>query len=323
MWITARYTHAGPFFCQYTWWTNLLFINNFFALNYPCMPWTWHVAVDMQLFLLTIPILILYKKRPLAGFLVSAVLAVLSIILNGIIVGSYGLPPSLMASTDLSRYDAANEYYSKIFVKPYMRWNSYLIGIFVGYVLRRTERHPNALGLKFLHIAPVNTACWAAIVAVCSSLVYGLYAFASGRQLTLASVVIYASVARTVWALAIGLLILLCLRSRRGLVNWFLSWSLWIPLSRLTYCAFLIHGFALVFFYGTAKEWLQYSFGNSIYFWLSCLIVSYGLGLIAHVCVEAPFIRIGRIFTIRSETGHEAVSTELLERDIARTKNAL
>lgn len=135
------------------------------------------------------------------------------------------------------RYDAVNEYYQTVYVKPYMRWNAYLIGIFVAYVLLRTERHPNAMGLKVLRIGvraityaytdygpiippfqPVNVAAWAAIVAICSCIIYGLYGFSIGQQLSAAAVIIYASFARTVWALVIGLLVILCLRTAKGRV---------------------------------------------------------------------------------------------------------
>lgn len=62
MWTTARYHIGGPFFCKFTWWTNLIFLNNFIGLKYPCMSWTWHIAMDVQCFIMAIPILILYRR---------------------------------------------------------------------------------------------------------------------------------------------------------------------------------------------------------------------------------------------------------------------
>ena len=49
--------------CNSYWWTNLVFINNFYPLNYDdkCMPWTMFVACYMQLSLLLPIILAVYK----------------------------------------------------------------------------------------------------------------------------------------------------------------------------------------------------------------------------------------------------------------------
>jgi len=233
-------------------------------------------------------------------------------------VGSYALSPSLLASSDITRFDSVNEYYRKIFIKPYMRWNAYLIGIFIGYVIRRTDKSRSAMGLKYLQMGPISIIAWAVIVALCSTLVYGLHNFASGHGMNQAAIIIYASFARTIWSLAIGILLLLLLRTKGGLAKWFLTWPIWIPLSRLTYCAFLLHSMTSVFFYGTAKEWLQFNFGNMIYFWLSTLIISYGLGLIAYLCVEAPSITIGRLFFARPVTEETSAANELVAMDSSK-----
>ncbi|GFS92345.1 nose resistant to fluoxetine protein 6 [Nephila pilipes] len=57
------FTHTGsgplwPTFdtdpsCRENWWMNLLYINNFQSVYEQCMAWTWYIAADMQLFLLS------------------------------------------------------------------------------------------------------------------------------------------------------------------------------------------------------------------------------------------------------------------------------
>ena len=53
-------------YCDKYWWTNLLFINNFVPDgdgNF-CMGQSWYLAVDMQLFLMSLVLIFLYYKLP-------------------------------------------------------------------------------------------------------------------------------------------------------------------------------------------------------------------------------------------------------------------
>ena len=49
--------------CESYWWTNLIFINNFYPVNYDdkCMPWTWFIACYIQLSIALPFILAIYK----------------------------------------------------------------------------------------------------------------------------------------------------------------------------------------------------------------------------------------------------------------------
>jgi hypothetical protein len=40
--------------CKNNWWKNILLIQNFQPLNEICMSWTWFIAADFQLFILSI-----------------------------------------------------------------------------------------------------------------------------------------------------------------------------------------------------------------------------------------------------------------------------
>lgn len=52
---------------------------------------------------------------------------------------------------------------------------------------------------------------------------------------------LYISLSRVVWALALSYIIFACVHGYGGPVNWFLSLSLWQPLSRLSYSIYLLH----------------------------------------------------------------------------------
>ena len=68
----VEYFGTGPFWypvererCSKSWWSNMLYINNFIHLtdDETCMGWTWYLANDFQFYLFLQPILLvlLYK----------------------------------------------------------------------------------------------------------------------------------------------------------------------------------------------------------------------------------------------------------------------
>lgn len=64
---------------------------------------------------------------------------------------------------------------------------------------------------------------------------------------------LYASLSRVAWALALSYIIFACVHGYGGPVNWFLTLSLWQPLSRLSYSIYIIHFPVIVVVMASAK----------------------------------------------------------------------
>lgn len=69
------------------------------------------------------------------------------------------------------------------------------------------------------------------------SVVYGLY---PGNLTVLVSSV-YAALAHTAWAMAVAFIVIQCCTGSARMIDSLLSLRLTYPLSRLTYCAYLVH----------------------------------------------------------------------------------
>lgn len=48
--------------CKKFWWRNLLLIQNFYPIKELCMSWSWYIAADFQLYVVTIVLLALSLK---------------------------------------------------------------------------------------------------------------------------------------------------------------------------------------------------------------------------------------------------------------------
>ena len=90
-----------------TWWTNLLYFNNFYPQSFQdsCMPWSWYLACDMQFFIVGLMILTIYLR---VGHRIGMAFAVL-LTAGGVFCGWWVL--------DKTHRDPQNNFFDK----PYSR----------------------------------------------------------------------------------------------------------------------------------------------------------------------------------------------------------
>ncbi|KAJ8304385.1 hypothetical protein KUTeg_017968 [Tegillarca granosa] len=197
---TFPYWGDGPFYpqktlepdqCKETWWTNLLYINNFVPTDKICFGWSWYLANDMQFYVIS-PLLFI----PLSD---------------------------------------QNAYMATYYFKPWCRMGPYIVGILAGYLLYKTK-------CKLRINKYVNIALWLLTTATGLAILYGLYdALRGNSPLTLEVSAFYNATHRSAWGFCVCWVIVSCATGHGGYINTLLSWRAFIPLSRLTYCAYLVH----------------------------------------------------------------------------------
>eukprot|EP00058_Branchiostoma_floridae_P002589 XP_002588077.1 hypothetical protein BRAFLDRAFT_83078 [Branchiostoma floridae] len=175
---------------------------------------------------------------------------------------------------------------------PYCRIGPYLVGVAVGWLLtkmRRKETRNMTLSL----LMPIG---WLVAAASAMAVLYSTYGQYSGTTFqTESENVLYLTVHRTVWAMAVGWMVVACYYGYGGVVDIILSWDAWVPLSRLTYCAYLVHILVMYAVHLTREVPIHYSTFTIIYFFLGHLAVSYGVAFLVSVAVEAPLLGLEKI----------------------------
>ncbi|KAI4459307.1 o-acyltransferase [Holotrichia oblita] len=126
--------------------------------------------------------------------------------------------------------------FDQLYDKPWMRIGPYLVGMTTGYILFRFDG-------KIKLPSYVVVSGWILAVGLVLSLVYGL---GKGELITPLSA-IYATFGHTAWGLALAWITVSCCWGYGGPVNSLLGFRGFLPLSRLTYCAYLIHPVIMVF----------------------------------------------------------------------------
>lgn len=96
---------------------------------------------------------------------------------------------------------------------------------------------------------------WILAAGFCLSVVYGNSGVAAGNYENSADVNnLFQSASRVAWSLGLSWLIFACCAGYGGPINALLSWRAFIPLSRLTYMAYIVHPVVIFTFYGSLRQ---------------------------------------------------------------------
>lgn len=110
-------------------WKPIIFVDNIVDNGQSmCMGWGWYLQNDMQIFIISIPILFLYTRKRNLSFIVIWLLILGSMIYNfvEVQVNEY------VTVTHRSDFAKWNSYFPNVYIKPWIRCPPYLYGLTLG-----------------------------------------------------------------------------------------------------------------------------------------------------------------------------------------------
>ena len=238
--------------CKSYWWTNLLLINNFYPnhLNTTCMPWTWYISCDFQMYLLVPILAIVYKKNKMIGYGLTGFLVVLGLIL-------------LTALNAGSSYTGANPYldtkfFSDIYIKPWTRAVPYYMGVGLGasfyfyikdadssFFFNKVKHNPLLRGIMYI----VGMALMFLMVFVVFD-----YTRKYGNNWSKGAKTVYMTLSSFLFILGLQMLVLPALLNRAKLIRFLFIGQILNILGRVTYLAALSHPILMIAIYVTAGQ---------------------------------------------------------------------
>ncbi|XP_053380930.1 nose resistant to fluoxetine protein 6-like isoform X2 [Mercenaria mercenaria] len=291
---TFKYWADGPFWpqqgvedneCNETWWTNLLYVNNFVKTDKMCMGWSWYLANDMQFYVISPIMLIPLYYSPLLGSMSCMLLALVGFISAGVISKTNHFEMGV----------ENNDNFDKLYIKPYTRVAPYVVGFFTGFLLYKTN-------CKVKMPKVINMFGWAVATTFAMLALYGLYTPDGGtKHLNEDVTAFYNASFRTAWGMAVAWVIFACATGYGGPVNALLSWKGIIPLSRLTYCAYLVHPIAMDLYYKSRKTLMNWYDLEIIYLFLGNLCISYAAAFIISLAFESPMMGLEKVLLKRNK----------------------
>ncbi|OQR70011.1 nose resistant to fluoxetine protein 6-like [Tropilaelaps mercedesae] len=264
--------------CETNWWRVLLHINNWVPFFDMCLAHLWYVSVDWQIYstLWVIPIIMLRRKRLGLGLCFFVIMT--TAILVGVQTKANGYQPTpIYSDSNVNRsFDASNE----VYFKPFAHAGSFCVGIITGYLVL-------AYGAYKLTRA-IQGALWATATTICLLVVFGPHKWFAGAPHEGWDAIIYAATHRTAWSMGLGWLTFACSTGRGGLVNGLLSWKAFIPMSRLSFSAFMLQTVVLISRTMVARDRLVFSHAFMIKDFFATYMITYLCSFVMYLLIEAP-----------------------------------
>ncbi|XP_060080527.1 O-acyltransferase like protein-like [Ylistrum balloti] len=271
-------------FCKDSWWTNLIYLNNFLKVDKQCFAWSWYLANDMQFYVISPLLLVpLYFSKKIGGFVCAMFLLGVTIT-PAVISAHYQLPSSQF--TLIPSPHAAN-YFPEYYIKPYCRMGPYIVGILTGYILYKT-------GNKYKISKPLNLLIWAFVAALACVVLYGTYQESNGHPMSVSIAAMYNALHKSLWGVCVSWVVFACVTGNGGYVNTLLSWSPFVPLGRLTYCAYLVHPIIMAAYYKMLRQGVYATDFSIIYLFFGHLVLSYMVAFVVSLAFESPMMGLER-----------------------------
>ncbi|XP_031622733.1 nose resistant to fluoxetine protein 6-like isoform X2 [Contarinia nasturtii] len=275
-----RFTGSGPLWssvyrkfsidCEQFWWTNLIYAQNYMNPFRVCNIPSWYLAVDMQLFLITPPIIyFIYRFKTKAIY----TLLVPILVCMAITVAEYRTPT-------VHRFILYNY--------THLRCTPWLIGVIAGYVLLKT-RNKNVNIPKMLNI-------FAWTLSFASMIVISHIQSLNFERVDLKPIEygLYLGGSRIIWSISLCYIIFACVHNYGGFVNWFLAHPFWKPISKLSFSIYLIH-FVVIYRIFWMKTSVPFSEMIVFYNFFITFVISLMMSIIANLAFEAPMTTIANV----------------------------
>ncbi|XP_072946470.1 O-acyltransferase like protein-like [Epargyreus clarus] len=280
--------------CDQHWFDVFLMIQNYMRPENMCYPVLWSVSCDFQLTVLGTMIAWVFTKSRKFGLLFFLTSFIASIVLPAAFAFTHRdlsvIPPDFRLLDNYKDSLLGNPLYAP----THYRGGSYLVGVALGYLMSiyNPVNHRNILSKKF------------SILSLCVLLVMFVEFFIASdtiaRQGNTAFVVaLYVSLKRIIWAGFIAILVMLCEYGTLPVLPSFLSWSAWVPISRLSYGIYLIHITLVTYRINATRSPLQYDLINLIVHTLGVTVFSSIVSLAVWTFYEAP---LGNIVSLLLKT---------------------
>ncbi|KAJ6640801.1 Nose resistant to fluoxetine protein 6 [Pseudolycoriella hygida] len=210
--------------CYDNWWSTVLFVQNYASAGKLCFGHLWYLAVDLQMFMVTTILLYVINWKGLKYLYALAVLVLVNVA-NNLYWNFY------FTTVDMDE----NERDKFIYYPTHARMSAWLTGVVLAFIYskRVSKSDSNKLSPKLL------TFGYLFCILVFTAIVVNNRLQSAASPAILST--IFNSVNRLLWSLAVAITIFICITNSGASVNKFLSSPIWKPLSKLSFCIYVLH----------------------------------------------------------------------------------
>lgn len=190
--------------CRNSWWTNMLYVNNYVTTSEPCFQHGWYLAADFQLFIVGVLVHVILWRFPIVTKpLLSAAVAV-AFVIPAVITYAGRFEGVFMATPESQRYlQWYDRQYRNIYIPAYTNAGSFVCGTIGGivYSTAKRERRP------MLNNALLRMLWWTAVPVCVAALLSGYVFYAYDLPKPSLAIAVYAAALKNVWGLYMAAMI--------------------------------------------------------------------------------------------------------------------
>lgn len=304
--------------CKANWWTNLIFINNFLSSEEMCFQWLWYIPVDTHLYILALLVIIPLKSRPRLAHGMNILLFIAGTVSTAAAHIYYKLHPTALY---IFPHEKDRHYFAdNSFFRTYTHVTTCCIGLYVGYFLATRPK---------LQIPKILNICgWLSSIILALLVVYGVYDWNQGNVPGMFVSTLYACTGKVVWALALSYVTIACSTGNGGIVTSILGWQGIVPLSRLTYVAYIIHPVLQFMYIGSTRVIIPAAHKTFVYRFLANTVAGYGFAYLISLLFESPFMCLEKVMFARKITTNSLEKSKpeengIFENQFKQDENAI
>ncbi|KAM3968322.1 nose resistant to fluoxetine protein 6 [Aphomia sociella] len=269
--------------CMESWWTNIIYINNYINTDKMCMFQSWYLSVDTQLFFVA-PIFIyaLWRWRRV-GLGLMGIGVLISLLVPAVITYTRKLDPTFLLFAKEFTDLISNFYFKEAYIKTHMKMTTYLMGLLTGYILHRIQSESYQFS-RTLKVFGWTTSVVLGTVTTFSVSVF----YQEWYQYNAIEAAAYISLHKLAWAIANGWMVIACATGNGGILAKLFNWKLFVPLSRLTFCAYLVNGIVELYYVGQLRHPAHVTLLTVIANSISHLVLTFFLALLLCITFESP-----------------------------------
>jgi peptidoglycan/LPS O-acetylase OafA/YrhL len=343
-WALMPYFGNGPFWfdvtnnfnpdCHKRWWSNLLYVNNFVPhwKTSSCLGQSWYLANDMQFFMISPVILIIYMKiNKLLSWGIIVGLNILGIITSAVIAHHFNLNPVIFSA------DNKLNYFNYYYTKPYCRVPPYAIGLACGMILfsyrqyKKTGRIYDKLALsmgKAIDNIYIRYSSFFVGFCIINFLIFFQYDtykhpgdvskyhhWSNNERYS------FIALQRVAYALGLSLVLMPMLLGYMKFPAQVLSAYIWSVMARITFVMYLIHYAIITICLRSTKTSIEFDEYNNIRDSFYFFFLSFVCAIPIVLAVEMPSINLERMmfssFKKKEEENEEDRKKSLLLEDFS------
>ncbi|KAM7304818.1 nose resistant to fluoxetine protein 6 [Ixodes scapularis] len=264
--------------CAKNWWTVLVHTNNFNPLNESCLTSLWYVSTEMQVFVITLPLTMLLSRFPRTAATILVLTALGFSIYTTLRTYFWNLFFSMTTGSNNGK--RLFQTLELIYFRPFTHVATYVCGILSGYA----AVHYKKRNIPYM----IQSTLWLLSATAAGFVMFVTVPWNRGNLPDDITNALYGGFHRLVWSLALCWPIYACATGHGGIIAWMSSWKGFIPLARLTYGVYLLHGLFLLLRMGLVKSRFNLDEFFQLTNTLGIIALSYYFAYLLYLVCEAP-----------------------------------